>query len=51
MRYEGEYKLMLRHSHLLRSSLNLAYSRNWELEHTIRNLGFSEMPRGEDDAH
>ena len=49
MRYEGEYKLMLRHSHLLRSSLNLAYSRNWELEQTIRNLGFSEMPRGEDD--
>ena len=45
MKYEREYRALLRHSHLLRASMNLAYDRHQQLQQTLVALGFSEMPR------
>ena len=44
MKYEREYGALLRHSHLLRASMNLAYDRRQQLQQTLVALGFSEMP-------
>ena len=44
MKHELEFGVLLRHSYLLRSSVNLAYDRYQQLEQTIHNLGFSSMP-------
>ena len=45
MKYEREYGVLLRHSHLLRASMNLAYDRHQQLQQTLVVLGLSEMPR------
>ena len=44
MKYEREYGDLLRHSHLLRASMNLAHDRHQQLQRTLAVLGFSEMP-------
>lgn len=44
MKHQLEFGTLLRHSYLLRSSINLAYDRDQQLEQTIHNLGFSSMP-------
>ena len=44
MKYEREYGALLRHSHLLRASMNLANDRYQQLQQTFDALGFSEMP-------
>ena len=49
MKYEKEYGALLKHSHLLRASLNLAHDRRQQLQRTLVSLGFSEMPRDRDD--
>ena len=49
MKHEREYGALLRHSHLLRASMNLAYDRHQELQQTVVALGFSEMPRDRED--
>ena len=45
MKYKREYGRLLRHSHLLRASMNLAHDRHQQLQQTLNALGFSEMPR------
>ena len=49
MKYEREYARLLRHSHLLRASMSLAHDRHRQLQQTLVDLGFSEMPRDRDN--
>lgn len=44
MKYQETFRRLLRHSHLLRASMNLAYDRHQQLQQTLVSLGFSEMP-------
>ena len=49
MKYEREYRALLRHSHLLRASMNLVSDRHQQLQQTLVALGFSEMPKDRDN--
>ena len=49
MKYRTEFEALVRHAHLLRSSMNLVYDRQQQLEQTMRGLGFSSVPRDHKD--
>ena len=49
MKYADEYALMQRHSDFLRMSCILGYVRARDLEQTMRDWGFSQMPTTAED--
>lgn len=49
MKYRTEYDALLRHSYLLRSSMNLAHDREQQLERIVDGLGFSSIPTDRDN--
>jgi len=44
MKHKAEFEALVQHSHFLRSSMNLAYDRQQQLENTMHALGLSSIP-------
>ena len=48
MMRRSDFEALLRHSRLLRASMNLAHERHQHLEQTLHGLGFSTVPRDQE---